>query len=97
MQTVFTILRTARSFGNAVPAVKRRDLQLPPAGPKKESPMHDAQQTGQIITRAKEPFATMFAVLGMAGLRANEMLGLKVSDLDFSRKLIHILRSLAAC
>jgi integrase len=53
----------------------------------------DAQQIGQIINRAKEPFATMFAVLGMTGLRAGEMLGLKVGDLDFSRKLIHIRRS----
>jgi integrase len=36
----------------------------------------------------------MFAVLGMTGLRAGEMLGLKVSDLDFTRKVIHIRRSI---
>jgi integrase len=93
LQTVFSILRTARSFGNSVPAVKRRDLQLPPAGPGREVPMLDASHIGQIITKAKEPFATMFAVLGMTGLRAGEMLGLKVSDLDFNRKLIHVQRS----
>jgi integrase len=93
LQTAFSILRTARSFGNAVPAVKRADLKLPPAGPGREVPMLDAHQTGQIIARAKEPFATMFTVLGMAGLRAGEMLGLKVDDLDFNHKLIHVRRS----
>ena len=58
--------------------------------------MHDAHQSGQIIAHAKQPFATMFTVVGMAALRANEMLGLKVSDLDFGRKLIHVQRSLDA-
>jgi hypothetical protein len=29
LQTVFTILRTARLFGNAMPPVKRADLMLP--------------------------------------------------------------------
>ena len=53
----------------------------------------DAAQVGQIITSAKEPFATMFALLGMTGLRAGEMLGLKVADLDFNHKVIHIRRS----
>jgi len=96
LQTVFSILRTARSFGNALPAVKRRDLQLPPAGPAKEAAMLDAPQSGPIIALAKQPFATMFAIVGMAGLRANEMLGLKVSDFDFGRKLIHVQRSLDA-
>ena len=52
-----------------------------------------AEHVGQIITNAKEPFATMFALLGMTGLRAGEMLGLKVADLDFNRKVIHIRRS----
>jgi integrase len=55
--------------------------------------MLDAQQIGQIITKANEPFATMFAVLGMTGLRAGEMLGLKVGDLDFKRNLLHVQRS----
>ena len=35
----------------------------------------------------------MFALLGMTGLRAGEMLGMKVSDLDFTRKVIHVRRS----
>jgi hypothetical protein len=36
----------------------------------------------------------MFAVLGMTGCRAGEMLGLKIGDLDFNRKVIYIRRSI---
>jgi integrase len=36
----------------------------------------------------------MFAVLGMAGCRVGEMLGLKIGDLDFNRKVIYIRRSI---
>jgi integrase len=54
----------------------------------------DASQIGQTITPAKEPFATMFAMIGMTGLRAGEMLGLKLIDLDFTRKVIRVQRSI---
>jgi integrase len=93
LQTMFSILRTARLFGNAVPLIKRSDLVLPREEAGREVRFLDALQIGQIITRAKEPYATMFALLGMTGLRAGEMLGLKVGDLDFSRKVIHVRRS----
>jgi len=93
LQTLFSILRTARLFGSAVPAVRRSDLVLPRQEAGREVRFLDAQQMGQIILKAKEPFATMFALLGMTGLRAGEMLGLKVCDLDFSRKVIHVRRS----
>jgi integrase len=90
LQSLFSILHTARLFGCAVPAVKRGDLVLPPPEAGREVRFLDAHQMGQIITKAREPFATMFALLGMSGLRAGELLGLKVCDLDFSRKVIHI-------
>lgn len=93
LQSLFSILRIARLFGNALPQVKRSDLVLPRAEAGREVRFLDAAQVGQIISSAKEPFATMFALLGMTGLRAGEMLGLKVADLDFNRKVIHIRRS----
>jgi integrase len=95
MQTLFSIIRTARIFGCAVPLVKRSDLVLPRTEAGREVRFLDAAQIGQIITHAKEPFATMFALLGMTGLRAGELLGLKVSDLNFDKKnkIIHIRRS----
>jgi integrase len=35
----------------------------------------------------------MFAILAMTGIRAGELLGLEVEDLDFERRLIFIRRS----
>jgi integrase len=94
LQTVFSILRTARMFGNSPPQVKRSDLILPRDEAQKEVRFLSAKEVGQIISNAKEPYATMFAVLGMTGCRASEMLGLKVGDLDFNRKVIYIRRSI---
>ncbi len=94
LQTVFSILRTARMFGNSVPQVKRSDLMLPRSEAQKEVRFLSAKEVGQIINHAKDPYATMFAVMGMTGCRAGEMLGLKISDFDFNRKVIHIRRSI---
>jgi integrase len=94
LQTLFSILQTARRFGSAVPAVLRADIVLPNGGINREVRFFDAEQVGKIVATAKEPYSTMFAVLGMTGLRAGEMLGLKVSDLDFTRKVIHVRRSI---
>lgn len=94
LQTLFSILRTARAYGNALPQVKRADLTLPADSVGRQVHTLEAEQVGQIIRQAKEPYATMFALLGMTGLRAGEMLGLKVTDLNFSRKVIHVQRSI---
>jgi integrase len=94
LQTVFSILRTARMFGNSLPSVKRSDLMLPRDETRKEVRFLSAKEVGRIINRAKEPYATMFAVMGMTGCRVGEMLGLKTGDLDFNRKVIYICRSI---
>ena len=93
LQSLFSILRSARLFGNALPQVKRSDLVLPRREAGREVRSLVAAQIAQIISNAKEPFATMFALLAVTALRAGEMLGLKVADLDFDRKVIHIRRS----
>lgn len=94
LHTLFSILETARLYGNAVPQVKRSNLVLPFKSLGREVHSLEAPQIGHIINQAKEPFATMFTVLGMTGLRAGEMLGLKPIDLDFSKKVIHVQRSI---
>jgi integrase len=43
----------------------------------------------QIIQEAREPYRTIFALVWATGLRAGEVSGLRVVDLDFDRKLIH--------
>ena len=93
LNTFSSILSSAKTFGYACGQFSRRELKLPRKSVGREVRSFDASQTGSIIACAKEPYATMFAVLGMTGLRASEMLGLKAADCDFQRKLIHVRRS----
>jgi integrase len=94
LNTVFSILKLARKFGYSLPEVDRSDLRLSDNEDPTEARSLTAEQIRQIINHAKEPFATMFTVLGITAVRAGELLGLKIDDLDFDRKVIHIRRSL---
>ena len=91
--TLSSALRTARSWGYAVPEVSLSDLALPRVAISKESPFLSAEQMQRVIGVADEPFATLLTVLSMTGLRIGEALGLLVSDLDFRKKVIHVRRS----
>jgi integrase len=93
LNTFSSILSSAKTFGYACGQFSRRELKLPRKNVGREVRSFDASQAGRIIASAKEPYATMFAVLSMTGLRASELLGLKVADCDFQRKLIHVRRS----
>lgn len=93
VNTLSSILSGAKRMGYACAQISRKELTLPRKSTGREVRSFDAVEAGSIIANAKEPYQTMVAVLSMAGLRASEMLSLKVSDLDFNRKLIHIQRS----
>jgi integrase len=71
----------------------RRGLALPPRREKTRTAFFTAEQARQIITATKEPYATMFVVAAMTGIRPGELFGLKVDDLDFQRRLVHVRRS----
>lgn len=92
--TLSSILKAAKRFDYACGQFSREELALPRNGTSKEAPMLTAVQVGTIIANAPEPYATMFAVLGMTGMRAGEVLALRVSDLDFEKKLIHVRRAI---
>ena len=74
LQTLLSILRTARMFGSSLPPIKRPDLTLP-RGKQREVRSFSAKEVGLIINHAKEPYATIFAVLGMTGYRIGKVLG----------------------
>jgi len=61
---------------------------------KKEQRCFTAEEAGRIIFGASEPFATIWALTAMLGLRVGEVLALRVSDLDFERKIIRVRQSL---
>jgi integrase len=91
--TLSSMLTTARKWNYVCEAVKVGELALPDEGVKAEARFFTPEQVRQIITLAVEPFRTMFAVAAMTGLRAGELLGLQVEDLDFTSQLIFVRRS----
>ena len=91
--TLSALLRSARKNRYSVALVNLSDLALPDEGVKHEARFFTPVQVRQIIDRAGEPFRTMFCILAATGLRAGELLGLTVDDLDFDHRLIHVRRS----
>ncbi len=91
--TLSSMVTTARKWGYVAEPVKLGELALPAESVKSEARFFTPEQVRQIIHHAHEPFRTMFYILAMTGIRAGELLGLKVGDIDFERRLISIRRS----
>lgn len=91
--TLSTMLKKAKEWGYLCEPVDSSSLEFPQEPVRPEPRFFTAEQVRDILEAAKEPFHTMFSVLAMTGIRAGELLGLQVDDLDFERKLIHIRRS----
>ena len=91
--TLSALLNTAKEWGYVCEGLNRRGLALPVEGERKRARFFSLAEARQIIAEAEEPFATMFAVAAMVGVGPGELCGLKVDDLDFPGRLIHIQRS----
>jgi integrase len=84
----------AKAWGYATGSISLSDPTLPRDGIKKEQRCFTAEEIGRVISAAPEPFATIWALTAVLGLRVGEVLALRVSDLDFDRKLIRVRQSL---
>ena len=62
--------------------------------PKPEPFFFDADTASRIINVSPNPFKLMFLIAAVCGLRIGEVTALKLSSLDFKRKLIHITSAL---
>ena len=91
--TLSSMLSTARKWDYIALPVKMSDLVLPDGGVKPEARFFNPEQVRDIIKLAQQPFRTMANVLAMTGIRAGELLGLQVEDIDFERRLLFIRRS----
>jgi integrase len=91
--TLSTMLKTARKWGYTCQPLQLSELVIPQEKDKDAQRFFSAEEVKRIIAEVREPFSTMFATLGMTGIRAGELLGLEVEDLDFERRLIFIRRS----
>lgn len=94
LQTLSVVLNTAKSWGYVTEGMSLKSLALPPREARSIARYFTAEEVRRIIAAAPEPYATLYAVAAMTGMRAGELLGLKVSDLDFARGLIFVSRSL---
>ncbi len=89
--TLGSILSLGRKWGYAVPIVEKRDIVFP--ANKRSQPQvffFDADTAARVINAAVYPFKLMLLIAAVCGLRIGEVTALKVSSLDFKRKLIHI-------
>ena len=76
-----------------VPTVALSDLSLPR---KMKARPSIFGEMARIVSSADEPLGTICFVLGSTGMRIGEGLALRIEDLDFQRKLIHIRHSVFA-
>jgi len=92
---LFSILRVARSWNYQVPIIKLESVRLPVDDQDKVQAFFTPSEVRSILVyfEGRRPWDTFFLLLACTGLRASEILGLRVCDLDFSRRQIHIRQS----
>lgn len=86
--TLFAILDYARKCGIRVPDVRFSSLTITADKGEYEPPYFKPCEVSQIVGAAREPYRTIFSLAWATGLRAGELLGLTVKDLDFERRVI---------
>jgi integrase len=91
--TLSSILNTAKAWDYRTGNFVFGDLTLPREGVKEERRSFTPEEVGRIIRGAREPFATIWSVVAMTGLRVSEALGLRVCDIDLERKIVRIRQS----
>jgi integrase len=89
--TLSSILAKGRKWGYAIPRVGREDLEFPvDKKPKPPAFFFDADTGARIINAAVLPFRLMLLIAALCYLRIGEVTALKLSSLDFKRKIIHV-------
>jgi integrase len=93
--TLSSILRKAKAWDYACESFSLAGITLPREGVKKEQRSFTDEEAGK-IPAAPEPFGTILALTSLLGLRIGEVLALRVSDIDFSRKIVRVRQSIDA-
>jgi integrase len=93
--TLSSILRSGRKWGYFIPEVRWGDIEFPAdRSRKQETISFDAETAMRIIKAASKTYRTILYMAAMTALRIGEITALKVGDLDFKNKEIHIRASL---
>ena len=88
--TLSSMLNTAKNWGYICEVVSVKRLVLPERQVKQQARTFTPEQAKAIIELAQDPWRIMFAIAAYAGLRAGEILGLSVEDVDLSRGVLNI-------
>ncbi len=91
--TLSVMLNKSKEWGYICEGVRFGSLTLPVRGVEKPVRFFSADEGRSIIETAPQPYRTMFAIAATTGMRAGEVLGLQIEDLDFGRGLIFVRRS----
>lgn len=93
--TLSSILKKARKWGYPIPDVEREDIEFPSdMKPKLQTFFLDADDAARVVNAATYPFRLMFLIAALCYLRVGEVTALKISSVDFERKVIYIGASL---
>jgi integrase len=96
LMTLSSLLRTAKSWDYACGSWSLADITMPRVGVRKEQRCFTDEEMQKMIANAPEPLSTILAVTAVLGLRIGETLALRVSDVDFRRKIVRIRQSVDA-
>jgi integrase len=88
--TLSSMLNTAKNWGYICEGVSVKRLVLPEREVKQQARAFTPEQARAIIELAQNPWRAMFAIAAYAGLRAGEILGLSVEDVDLARGVLNI-------
>jgi len=94
--TLSSILRIARAWDYACGNFTLSDITMPREGVRKEQRSFSDEEVGKILSAAPEPFGTILAVTAVLGLRIGEVLALRVSDVDLTRRIVRVRQSVDA-
>jgi integrase len=86
--TMNSILAYAKKCGIRVPEIPHGSLTIAGDREGKEAVYFKRADIQRIIDAAREPYKTIFVLASVTGLRAGELFGLTVDDVDFDRMLI---------
>jgi integrase len=88
--TLSSMLNTAKNWGYICEGVSVRRLVLPEREVKKQAKAFTPEEAKAILDLAQDPWRVMFAIAAYAGLRAGEILGLSVEDVDLVRGILNV-------
>ena len=88
--TLSSMLNTAKNWGYSCEGVSVSRLVLPEREVREQARTFTPEQAKAILDMAQNPWRVMFGLAAYAGLRAGEIFGLSVEDVDLIRGVLNI-------